>query len=77
MARNFDAKLKSSSGELIEHSTTIRINTLITIVSPSLGHPEKSKSSIDLYCLTVPSVVGKDNPGTQQKGSQELGGKKN
>lgn len=76
MLLSSDAKLKSNSGELIKHSTTIRINTLITIASPFLGHPEKAKNSTDLYCLTVPSVVGKNNPGTQQKGSQEPGGRK-
>lgn len=59
------------------HSATIIINTLITIASPSLGHPVKAKRrSIDFCFLTFPYVVGNIIPDTQHKGSGDPGGKK-
>jgi hypothetical protein len=69
LTRNSATKLKSNAKEeQIDHSATIRINTLITIASPSLGHPEKAKrSSTDLYCLTFPNAVGKNILSTTQR----------
>lgn len=78
LTRNSATKLKSNAKEeQIDHSATVRINTLITIASPSLGHPEKAKrSSTDLCRLTFPNAVGKNILSTQHKGSGEPGRKK-
>lgn len=66
LAKNFNTILKCNcEEELIDHSATIRTSTLITIVSSSLGQPEKAKkSSSDLSYFTFPYVGCKNIPGT-------------